>query len=65
MSEVRKGGPFASGAGYENEKPPWRMMIFVVTIFLVACLAGLAFMLATHSGEPDEKSPGPMTERAR
>lgn len=41
------------------------MMIFVITIFLIACLVALAFVLTTHPGEPDEKSPTPATEQAR
>ncbi|AIC31600.1 hypothetical protein IE4803_PD00361 (plasmid) [Rhizobium etli bv. phaseoli str. IE4803] len=65
MTEVRKVGPSASGSGFDDERPPWRMMIFVITIFLIACLVALAFVLTTHPGEPDEKSPTPATEQAR
>ncbi|MBB3354102.1 hypothetical protein FHT70_004053 [Rhizobium sp. BK049] len=41
------------------------MMIFVVTIFLIACLVALAFTWMTHPGEPDEKSPAATTEQTR
>ncbi|EJB02139.1 hypothetical protein Rleg9DRAFT_0919 [Rhizobium leguminosarum bv. trifolii WSM597] len=41
------------------------MMLFVVAIFLLACLAALAFTLITHPGEPDEKSPTPATEHVQ
>ncbi|MDE8758017.1 MULTISPECIES: hypothetical protein [Rhizobium] len=65
MTEVRKVGPSASGSGYDDVKPPWRMMIFVITIFLLACLAALAFVLTTYPGESDDKSATPATEQAR
>ena len=65
MSEVRKGGPFPSGMSHDNSEPPRRMMIFVVAIFLIACLITLAFTWMTHPGKPDEKSSAATTEQAR
>ncbi|AGS24007.1 hypothetical protein [Rhizobium etli] len=65
MSEVRKGGPNPSGTSHDNSKPPRRMLIFVVTIFLIACLVALAFTWMRHPGEPDEKSPAVTTEQTR
>ncbi|MBX4870508.1 MULTISPECIES: hypothetical protein [Rhizobium] len=65
MSEVRKGGPIPSGMSHDNSKPPRRMMIFVITIFLIACLVALAFTWMRHPGEPDEKSPTATTEQTR
>lgn len=65
MSEVRKGGSFPSGMSPDSSQPPRLMMIFVVTIFLVACLVALAFTWMRHPGEPDEKSPGTTTEQTR
>jgi hypothetical protein len=60
MSDEKRDRP-----AHDNSKPPRRMMIFVVTIFLLACLGAVAFMLNTHPGEPDEKSPAPATEQVR
>lgn len=65
MREVRKGGSFPSGMSHDNSQPPRRMMIFVVSIFLIACLVALAFTWMTHPGEPDEKSPAATTEQTR
>ncbi|MBB4191865.1 hypothetical protein GGE45_001406 [Rhizobium aethiopicum] len=65
MSEVRKGGLNPSGMSHDNSKPPRRMMIFVVTIFLIACLVALAFTWMRHPGEPDKTSPAATTEQTR
>ncbi|SCB58484.1 hypothetical protein GA0061105_104413 [Rhizobium aethiopicum] len=63
MSEVRKGGPGPSGMSHDNSGPPRRMMIFVITIFLIACLVALAFTWMRHPGEPDGKTPPATTEQ--
>jgi hypothetical protein len=65
MSKGRKGWNSASQTQHENAKAPRRMMLFVVTIFLLACLAALAFTLISHPGEPTEASPTPTTEQAQ
>ncbi|MBX4957599.1 hypothetical protein HJB56_11165 [Rhizobium lentis] len=65
MNEVRKGGPFPSGMSHDNFEPPRRMMMFVVTIFLIACLVALAFSWIAHPGEPDETSPAATAEQER
>ncbi|WP_141105057.1 hypothetical protein [Rhizobium sp. R339] len=65
MSDSRKDRTVSSGVRHDNSKPPRRMMIFVITIFIIACLLALAFMLITHPGEPDEKAPAPATEQVR
>ncbi|MDR9764221.1 hypothetical protein RJJ37_32190 [Rhizobium redzepovicii] len=65
MSEARKSWYPVSATRHENAKAPRRMMLFVVTIFVLACVAALAFTLITHPGEPDEASPTPATEQVQ
>ncbi|MGV4791759.1 hypothetical protein [Rhizobium sp. F40D2] len=65
MSKGRKDWNPATATKHENAKAPRRMMLFVVAIFLLACLAALAFTLITHPGEPDEKSPTPAMEQVQ
>jgi hypothetical protein len=65
MSKDGKGRNAASGMRHDNAKVPRRMMLFVVTIFLLGGLAALAFTLITHPGEPNEASPTPATEQVR
>ncbi|WP_145964923.1 hypothetical protein [Rhizobium leguminosarum] len=65
MSEARKSWDSISATRHENAKAPRRMMLFVVTIFVLACVAALAFTLITHPGEPDKASPTPATEQAQ
>lgn len=65
MSKGRKDRTSASVTQHENAKAPRRMMIFVITIFLLACLAALAFTLTSHPGAPNGVSLTPAAEQAR
>ncbi|ANM13199.1 MULTISPECIES: hypothetical protein [unclassified Rhizobium] len=65
MNETRNSWDRGLATPHENAKAPRRMMLFVVTIFVLACVATLAFTLITHPGEPDEASPTPATEQAQ
>lgn len=63
MSEARKSCDSVSATRHENAKAPRRMMLFVVTIFVLACVAALAFTLITQW--TGRGSPTPATEQVQ